>query len=169
MFVGFAETGLWPCQLMRYLDEFIEDAKQLVLDGRHRVLEVHFAFPLHHLYYQKCILKLIVNWIGALILNDGLKRTERLSCERGKEVLVLFNGSIDKFSDDVAEQGSIGLTKLLYVKLIAVEGLDLLVVLLRNYLTELMKEDVLGLSDVLGLHSDELRNCHSFVSLLGQA
>lgn len=35
---------------MRYLDELIEDAEQLVLDGRHGVLEVHLSFSFHHFY-----------------------------------------------------------------------------------------------------------------------
>lgn len=71
-------------------------------------------------------------------------------------MFVLLNRCIDKLSDYVAEQGSVGLAKFLDVKLIAIEGLYLLIVLLRNYFAKLMEEDILSLRDVLGLHSNEL-------------
>ena len=84
-------------------------------------------------------------------------------------MLVLLDSCVDEFADDVTEQCGIGLAELLDVELIAVEGLDLLVVLLRHHLAELVQEDVLGLRDVLRLHPDELRHSHSLVSLLRQA
>lgn len=71
-------------------------------------------------------------------------------------MFVLLNGSIDEFSDDVAEESCIGLTKLLDVEFISIEGLDLLVVFLSDYLAEFVEEDVLGLRDVIRLLTDEL-------------
>lgn len=94
--------------------------------------------------------------IGALVFDDSLQWSQRLSCEGSKELFVLLNGCINKLSDDVAEQGSIGLAELLDVKLIAIEGLYLLVVFLRNYFAKLVEEDVLSLRDVFSLHPNEL-------------
>ena len=83
-------------------------------------------------------------------------------------MFVLFNRCIDKLTDDIAEQRSISLTKFFDVELISVERLDLFVVFLSHHLAKLMQEDVLGLSYVVILETDELGNSHSFIALLWQ-
>jgi hypothetical protein len=79
----------------------------------------------------------------------------------------LLNSRIDEFTDYVAEQCCVGLAEFLDVKLIAIERLDLFVILLSYNFAKLMQEDVLGLGDILSLHSDKLRNCNSLVTFLG--
>ena len=83
-------------------------------------------------------------------------------------MFVLFNSCIDKLTDDIAEQRSISLTKFFDVELISVERLDLFVVFLSHHFAKLMQEDVLGLSYVVILETDELGNSHSFIALLWQ-
>ena len=73
-----------------------------------------------------------------LIFDDSFDWSKCLRCMVEQELLVFLNSSVNELSDDVAEKSCIGLTELLDVKLIAVEGLDFLIVFLGHHLTKLM-------------------------------
>ena len=103
-----------------------------------------------------------------LVFDDLLERSERLGGEEEQKLLILLNSSVDKFADDVAEEGGVGLAEFFYVELVSVERLDLLVVLLGHHFAELVQEDVFGLVYAVALLFYELCDGYPFCALFGQ-
>ena len=103
-----------------------------------------------------------------LVFDDLLERSERLGGEEEQKLLILLNSSVDKFADDVAEEGGVGLAEFFYVELVSVERLDLLVVLLGHHFAELVQEDVFGLVYAVALLFYELCDGYPFGALFGQ-
>lgn len=153
---------------MRYLDKFIENPQQGIFNRGHGIFIVGLPIPLQHLINQKRIFELIMHGIVPLIFNHTLDGPQRFHSETVQENLILLNGSVDEFSDDVAEQRGVGLTELLDVEFVAVEGLDLFVVFLGHDFTEFVKEDVLRLVYTVCLCLDEVSDSNTGMSSLGE-
>lgn len=142
--------------------------QKLFLDACQGIFVVHSSIFFQHLVNQEGIFKLIVYWLTTFILYDGLYTAERTCCKITQEDFVIFNGCVDQFTNDVAEESGVGLAEFFNVKLVPVEGLDFFIVFLRDYFTEFMQEDILSLADRLCLHSDEFLDRDTWISALRQ-
>lgn len=87
---------------MTDLDELIENSEESFFDRRNGIFKEHMSIFLQHLINEKCVLKLIMNRIVSLVLNDSFNRSKSLIGKVQKEVLIFFNSSIDKLSDNIA-------------------------------------------------------------------
>ena len=88
---------------MRHLHQLVKDLHQLVLHEPHLVLVKDLPFPLVHLHYEEGVLKLVVYGVLALFNDDVLESTDGFVAEGFEELLVLLDGFVDQFADDVGE------------------------------------------------------------------